>query len=105
MPAPKGNQNASKRISEWILEAYAGLVAFGYISRLQACHELGMFNARWMPKGPVKMGPPCLCHIQARRRYIGPRQRRELAQRKCEELRRQIALIQLRPPVESTRHR
>jgi hypothetical protein len=104
MPAPAGNQNASKRVSEWILEAYSGLVAFGYVTRRQACEELGLFNARWLPKGPVKIGPPNPRHILARRRYIGPKQRRELAKKKCEELRRQIAQIRLRP-VESTRHR
>lgn len=101
MPAPKGNKNASHAISYLLLEAYAGLVAVGYITREQARLELqvGPGRARRWMRIDDQQGPPNPLHLAARRRYIGPAERKAREAERRVSLRVEIAkLIQPKPP-------
>lgn len=102
MPAPKGNKNASASISYLVLEAYAGLVAVGYITRDQARAELrvGPGRARRWMRIDDQQGPPNPGHLATRRRYIRPAESKAREAERRQSLRAEIANLIQRKPVE-----
>jgi hypothetical protein len=96
MPAPKGNRNASPKVSYAVIAAYAGLIAFGEITRAQAKAELGIADGRvrrWFRPGPVQFGPPKRMDVIVRQRYMRRQKRKERHDRLCAILRAEIARL------------